>query len=229
MTFASTGASSADEYTFPYATCEVPPLTSKKSQWWWPDQPWSAAVNFTILCILGVFVCLARSWESRLFLALLWLFEASHTWAHCSHIAGGTQQGVTHSLACAVNLSLIVLLHRVAGGGKWPGVGVWALWGSLAVIDLWAFFFAGFIWSVLTQMALFFAILFYYYWRLPKWVQRWLMVLLVFSALVYAAVWNEKANCDAMLEFCPWFPWHVIVEGLSLFAMFILGWMFYRF
>ena len=225
---AAAAASSADEYTFPYSTCEVPPLTSSKC-WWWPDQPWSAAVNMIMLMVVLFFFVLARSWVSRAFIGSLFLFEASHTSAHWVHLPGFTQQWTTHMLAFVVNISLIMLLYRVSGG-SWPSAWVWAMWAALVLLDLYVFLWVGsFIWSVLTQVIIFYSIFFVYYSVLPKWVRRLLLVLLLFSGLIYAAVWNEKWNCGKMLDFCPWFPWHVIVEGLSIVPISLLAWMFYRF
>jgi len=218
----------ADEYTFPYSTCEIPPAASPQQERWWPEQPWSAAVNVLILSIVAAFVVLARSWASRLFLISLWFFEASHTWAHWAHVSGGVQQTLTHMLAFMVNASLIGLLYRVSNGFR-PGVWVWALWGALVVLDLWAFFVTGFVWSVMTQLALFFSIVFVFYSRLPTWVPRLLRVLLAFSGLIYGVIWNEKQNCAQMLKFCKWFPWHVIVESLSIVPITLLAWIFYRF
>jgi hypothetical protein len=201
-----------------------------------PEQPWSAFINVLMLIIVFGFFVAAKSWVSRAFIGALFIFEASHTSAHWVHMSGGLQQTVTHFLAFAVNLSLIVLLHRVSGTSSkseakrfWPGTWVWALWAALIVLDLWAFFVAGFVWSVLTQVVLFYSIFFAYYSVLPKWVQRLLWVLLLFSGLIYAAVWNEKLHCARMLEFCPWFPWHVVVESLSIVPITLLAWMFYRF
>jgi hypothetical protein len=202
-----------------------------------PEQPWSAFINVLILFILAAFLWQARSWASRAFIGALFIFEASHTWAHWTHMGRGMQQTVTHFLALAVNLSLIGLLHRVSGGTSskseakrfWPGTWVWALWAALIVLDLWAFFMVGFVWSVLTQLLLFFSIFFAYYGSLPKWVQRLLWVLLLFSGIIYGVIWNEKHNCARMLEFCPWFPWHVMVESLSIVPITMLAWMFYRF
>jgi hypothetical protein len=162
-----------------------------------------------------------QNWHAFWLLLPLLIFELNHTLSHFIHIPGSFLFTITHVSGFLVNLALLNFLYHVTR--TMPPWYYIALWGAILAVDGYAFFNLSFIYFVLTQIVLFIAILFFYYSRLSKPVQRSFQWILGSTVVIYLGFVNEKLHCKDMLNAFPNFPFHVIIETLSIVPIYLLS------
>jgi len=201
-------------YTFPFDTCETPQETGIA-------QPYSVLVNVVTCSIVAFFLVKTPHWHAFWLLLALLIFELNHTLSHFIHIPGSFLFTITHVSGFLVNLALLNFLYHVTKTlPPWYYI---ALWGIILAVDGYAFFNLSFIYFVLTQIVLFVAILFFYYPRLSQPVQRSFRWILGSTVVIYLGFVNEKLHCKDMLAAFPNFPFHVIIETLSIVPIYLLS------
>ena len=205
-------------YTFPFDTCETPQESGIA-------QPYSVFVNIITCSIVLYFLVKTKSSHAFLLLLALFIFELFHTLSHFTHIKGKFLYTATHITGFLVNISFLNFLYRYTH--VFPNIYYIGLICFILICDAYAFFNLSFIYFVLTQIILFITILFYYYPLLNKNIKTNLKIILVTTFLIYLAFVNEKMNCKKMLSAFPHFPFHMIIEALSIVPIYILSNTFY--
>ena len=207
------------EYTFPFDTCEIPQETGIA-------QPYSVSVNIITCLIVLSFLLHSKNIPNILLLLSLFVFEVFHTFSHFIHIKGPLQYTITHIAGFLVNIAFFNLLYRTTN--VFPPVYYIVFLLLILSIDLYSFFNLSFIYFVFTQIFFFIAILGFYYPLLPQKIKYNLHIILGFTLLIYLCFVNEKINCKRMLTLFPQFPFHVIIEIVSIIPIYLLSSTFYK-
>lgn len=206
-------------YTFPFDTCETPQESGIA-------QPYSVCVNVITCSIVLFFLIQTKSYHAFLLLLALLIFELFHTLSHFIHIKGKFLFTATHITGFLVNISFLNFLYRYTN--VFPATHYLIFLCGILVCDAYAFFNLSFIYFVLTQIIFFIAILFYYYPILNNNIKTNLKIILATTFLIYLAFVNEKMNCKNMLNSFPGFPFHMLIEALSIIPIYVLSNTFYR-
>jgi len=61
--------------------------------------------------------------------------------------------------------------------------------------------------------------------KLPRVVNRLLPILVILFAIIIALIFNEKYNCEAMMNTYV-FPYHIAVEILGLIISYLIAYIF---
>jgi hypothetical protein len=207
------------EYTFPFDTCEKPNKTGIA-------QPYSVCVNLITCLIILYFLVKTKSIHAFFLLFSLLVFELFHTFSHFIHIKGNFLFTITHIAGFLVNISFLNFLYNYTH--ILPKLYYLLFLIFILAIDAYCFINLSFIYFVLTQILLFVAILYYYYPMLPKQIKNKINLILLTTGLIYLCFVNEKLNCKAMLNMFPNFPFHVIIETLSIIPIYLLSSTFYN-
>jgi len=205
---------------FPFETCEKPTENE------WVAQPYSAAVNCLNSLIILFFLLQTKTTYTFLFLFVILLFEIVHTSSHIVHINGPLQTNIIHGFAYAINASLLYLLYRYSRilPSKWL-ILILFFWISL---DIYALFSLSTVFYILTQFAIFFSILFFYFTTLPTKTKSSLKWLILLGILIISLVYNEIRNCDEMAKLYPTAPFHILVEIPGVLFFYLICRYFYE-
>jgi hypothetical protein len=206
----------ADEYVFPFDTCELADHNSIFAQ------PYSASVNIvSILVILYFLTQCHRSQTIAFFVALL-AFEVWHTLSHCYHMESRTLQiRVIHALAYALNAT--ILLAVIALSGSMPSTTLIVVLLALIAFDAYSFIRLPMVFYFASQAAIVSVTILAYAQFAPDGVRTLLLCwLLPLIALLLAMFVNESYNCRAMLKWAP-FPYHAVLEGVGVVAFIVFG------
>ena len=133
---------------------------------------------------------------------------------------------ITHIAGFLVNISFLNFLYNYTH--ILPKLYYLFFLGCILLLDAYSFFNLSFIYFVLTQIFLFVAILYYYYPVLPKQIKSKIQLILLITGLVYLGFVNEKVNCKTMLNMFPKFPFHAIIETLSIIPIYLFSHTFYN-
>lgn len=207
------------DYTFPFDTCERPNKTGIA-------QPYSVFVNLITCSIVLFFLLKTKNNHSFFLLFSLLVFEIIHTFSHLIHIKGHFLVTITHIAGFLVNISFLNFLYNYTH--ILPKLYYLFFLGCILLLDAYSFFNLSFIYFVLTQIFLFVAILYYYYPVLPKQIKSKIQLILLITGLVYLGFVNEKVNCKTMLNMFPKFPFHAIIETLSIIPIYLFSHTFYN-
>lgn len=206
-------------YTFPFDTCEKPNKDGLVAQ------PYSVIVNIITCSIVFYFLTLTTTYRAFFLLLSLLIFELFHTLSHFIHIEGKFLYTITHISGFLVNLSFLNFLYNYTG--VFPSNSYLLFLGCILVADLFCFFNLSFIFFVATQILLFLAILVYYYNLLPSNIKYRIKLLVFSTILIYLLFVNEKMNCKKMMKMFPSFPFHMIIEIVSIIPIYFLSDTFY--
>jgi len=207
------------DYTFPFDTCEKPNKNGIA-------QPYSVCVNLITCSIVFYFLLKTTNSYNFLLLFSLLVFELFHTFSHFIHIKGNLLFTITHIAGFFVNISFFNFLYNYTH--TLPSTYYLLFLISILALDAFSFIHLSFIYFVLTQILLFVAILYYYYPLLPKQMKTKILFILLTTALIYLGFVNEKINCKSMLTAFPNFPFHVIIETVSIIPIYLLSSTFYN-
>lgn len=209
-----------EQYTFPFDTCEKVNHNSHVAQ------PFSTVVNFITCLVIGVFLLQAKSWGSFVVLMNFLLFELFHMYSHSQHIPGSIQINVLHTLAYAVNFSILYLFSTVTkrSFSKWFMLAL----GIIIAADIYALIHLSIVYYLATQSLFLLSTFFYFYPSLPKMIQSIVFPLVGAIGLIIVLFINEKENCRRMLEYNSDFPYHTIIEIAGLLFFYLLCSRLYR-
>ena len=210
---------SKNDFTFPFDTCETP-----KNKYF--AQPYSVSINFISILIVLYFLFKVHTLHAFLLLFSLLLFDISHTFSHFIHINPGIQIKLVHVLAYFLNFAFFYALYKCTK--KVPCIPFIIFLIIILLFDIYAFFNLSLLYYLFTQILFFFSIFIYYYQSLPKSMKQNLNILLIIIGMIYLGFVNEVFNCKKMLEKFPNFPFHAIIELLSLFAVYFFSVSFYN-
>jgi hypothetical protein len=206
-------------YTFPFDTCEIPNKNGVA-------QPYSVIINIITCSIVLYFLTLTTTYYSFFLLLSLLIFELFHTLSHFIHIKGKFLYTITHISGFLVNLSFLNFLYNYTG--IFPSNTYLIFLGCILIADLFCFLNLSFIFFIATQIFLFLAILYYYYNLLPSNIKERIQLLVFSTFLIYLLFVNEKMNCKKMMKIFPNFPFHMIIEIVSIIPIYYLSYTFYN-
>lgn len=208
------------EYKFPYDTCE------KKTTNTIAKQPYSAIIGIITCVLIIIFIFLSKSFHTKLFFISLLIFESLHTYSHFRHIPGNKQVFAVHSTSYLVTLSFLFWVIRQTK--IYPSYGFVLLLGLIFCFDIYAFNYLPFIFYFISQTLLFSSILISYYSFFPKTLKQNIPIIILFILLVIMFEVNEIFNCRRMLDFFPYFPYHILVETPGLIVFYIIAKSIYQ-
>jgi|LauGreDrversion2_6_1035139.scaffolds.fasta_scaffold01407_1 hypothetical protein len=205
-------------FNFPYDTCEASNQDS------FVKQPFSFGVGILTLLILSWFIYNAKTVQSKVLLGTLFAFEAFHAYSHMVHVQDFVQTRVIHGLAYFVNAALLWSLS--SSTRHFPEVWIIALLIGIVALDIYAFLYMPLVAYISTQFLLFFVIIAYFLRWLPVTVKQWIPWLSVIMIFIVILEINEQVNCTSLMQWAPWFPWHIFIELAGLTAIIIIANMF---
>jgi hypothetical protein len=199
---------------FPFNTCEARGNIV--------DQPYSASINILSCIILLYLLSQAQHPEIQFFIFSLFIFQAYHAYSHMfwSKNEESLEHVYTiHSITYIIIIALITAIAFISG--RPPNIPV-----ILAVITLDIFIlynYIGTVYNAVSGINIWVVVLITGLWnvKLPTVVQQLLPILLILFAVIIALFFNEKYNCDAMMNAYP-FPYHTAIEicGLVISSLF---------
>ena len=199
---------------FPFNTCEVRGDIV--------DQPYSASINVLSCIILLYLLSQAKHLEIRLFIASLFVFQAYHAYSHMfwneneyslQHVY------IIHATSYIIIIALITAISFISG--EIPYIPI--IFAAI-LLDIFILYnYIGTVYTAISGINMWVIILITGLWnvKLPEIVKQLLPILLMLFAVIIALFFNEKYNCDAMMNAYP-FPYHTAIEicGLIISSLF---------
>jgi hypothetical protein len=199
---------------FPFNTCEVRGDIV--------DQPYSASINVLSCIILLYLLSQAKHLEIRLFIASLFVFQAYHAYSHMfwsdneyslEHVY------IIHAISYIIVFALINAISFISG--EFPNIPI--IFGAI-LLDIYILYnYIGTLYNAISGINIWVIVLITGLWnvKLPAFVKRLLPILLMLFAVIIALFFNERYNCDAMMNAYP-FPYHTAIEicGLIISSLF---------
>ena len=208
-----------NEYTFPFDTCEK---INKNGI----AQPYSALFNFINCVIIFYFLLKTKQHYTFLLLFSIFCFELFHLFSHILHIEGQIQINITHSLTYFMNLAFFYAFYSYTN--KLPSYEFILYLILLVCFDIYSIFNLTIIYYLLSQSLIFISLLLYYFHYLPRFIQTSIYQIITFVIMIIFLFLNEKYNCKKMLNFYPYFPYHIFIETFGIGLFYIICSNFYK-
>jgi hypothetical protein len=209
-----------NEYTFPFDTCETPNTNGIIAQ------PWSVLFDCISVVIIIYFLMKTKTNYSFALIVSILMFELFHVFSHIIHIAGKIQTYILHSLALLINLLYINTLYNHTKVFPRP----WFLFYivCILIVDIYALFNLPFIFYFFTQILTFISTVLYYNKLMPQYYQKTIPYIIISLIVIYLIFVNESFNCKYMLSVYPNFPFHIIIEILSIIPFYFILSVYHR-
>lgn len=203
---------------FPFNTCEVRGEIV--------DQPYSASINIMSCIILLYLLSLAKHIEIKFFILSLFIFQAYHAYSHMfwkndeyslEHVY------IIHSISYLIVIALITALSFITG--KFPNIPIIF---TAILLDIYILYnYIGTVYNAVSGINILVIVLITGLWnvKLPINVKRLLPVLLILFLVLIVLFFNEKYNCDAMMNTYA-FPYHIAIEICGLIITSLLAYIF---
>ena len=199
---------------FPFNTCEVRGEIV--------DQPYSASINVVSCIILLYLLSQAKHIEIQFFILSLFIFQAYHAYSHMfwneneyslQHVY------IIHATSYIIIIALITAISFISG--EIPYIPI--IFAAI-LLDIFILYnYIGTVYNAISGINMWVIILITGLWnvKLPEIVKQLLPILLMLFAVIIALFFNEKYNCDAMMNAYP-FPYHTAIEicGLIISSLF---------
>lgn len=206
-------------YIFPFNTCEIPNKDGIA-------QPYSTLINLMSSLIVIYFITKSNNIHSKLFLLSILIFTLAHAYSHSIHINNNLQFLLVHYSAILFSILLINILYQ-----KTKIV----LPDNFIYIIIFLYIFDVYlvnnnysnIYSIINFIIIVLAILSYYYFHIPSNLKNNIYIIIIITIIAFIFEMNEIYNCKKMLEIYPNFPYHGIIEILTLIIIYILCSSFY--
>jgi len=207
-------------FTFPFSTCEPPQKEG------WLAQPYSVMFNLLGCIALVYFMSKTKRWTTFVLLFSLLLFELFHTFSHAAHMQGYINARSIHIIGYITLATIILVLSKHL---KMVSFSPWfvILLSILFLTDFYALLYLPFLYFFSTFVTMFLLILVFFYPFLSTKQQRDIFIIIGVSFLAVIAIFNEKFNCQRLLQWAPGFPFHIFVESFGALGLFLLGKFFY--
>jgi len=201
--------------TFPFNTCEVRADFA--------DQPYSASIDIISCIILLYLLSLAKHIEIQFFILSLFIFQAYHAYSHLFWSDDGEHSlehvYIIHAASYLIVIALITALSFISG--KPPYI---PLIFAAILLDFYIFLnYIGTVYNAISGINIWVVVLLTGLWhvKLPTVVKRLLPILLLLFLVIIGLFFNEKYNCEAMMNAYP-FPYHTAIEicGLVISSLF---------
>jgi hypothetical protein len=199
---------------FPFNTCEVRGDIV--------DQPYSASINIVSCIILLYLLSQAKHIEIQFFILSLFIFQAYHAYSHMfwneneyslQHVY------IIHATSYIIIIALITAISFITG--KLPNIPIIL---AAILLDIFILYnYIGTVYNAISGINMWVIILITGLWnvKLPDVVKQLLPILLMLFAFIIVLFFNEKYNCDAMMNAYQ-FPYHTAIEicGLIISSLF---------
>ena len=199
---------------FPFNTCEVRGEIV--------DQPYSASINILSCIILLYLLSQAKHIQIQFFILSLFIFQAYHAYSHLfwneneyslQHVY------IIHSTSYIIIIALITALSFISG--KPPNIPI--IFAAILLDIFLLYNYIGTVYNAISGINMWVIILITGLWnvKLPGVVKQLLPILLMLFAVIIVLFFNEKYNCDAMMNAYQ-FPYHIAIEicGLIISSLF---------
>ena len=199
---------------FPFNTCEVRGEIV--------DQPYSASINVLSCIILLYLLSQAKHIEIQFFILSLFIFQAYHAYSHMfwneneyslQHVY------IIHATSYIIIIALITAISFISGEIPYIPIILAAI-----LLDIFILYnYIGTVYNAISGINMWVIILITGLWnvKLPEFVKQLLPILLMLFGVIIVLFFNEKYNCDAMMNAYP-FPYHTAIEicGLIISSLF---------
>jgi hypothetical protein len=199
---------------FPFNTCEVRGDIV--------DQPYSASINILSCIILLYLLSQAKHIEIQFFILSLFIFQAYHAYSHLfwneneyslQHVY------IIHATSYIIIIALITAISFISGELPYIPIILAAI-----LLDIFILYnYIGTVYNAISGINMWVIILITGLWnvKLPEVVKQLLPMLLMLFAVIIVLFFNEKYNCDAMMNAYQ-FPYHIAIEicGLIISSLF---------
>lgn len=203
---------------FPFNTCEVRGELAD-----FADQPYSASIDIISCIILLYLLSLAKHIEIQFFILSLFIFQAYHAYSHLFWSDDGEHSlehvYIIHAASYLIVIALITAISFISG--KPPYI---PLIFAAILLDFYIFLnYIGTVYNAISGINIWVVVLLTGLWhvKLPTVVKRLLPILLLLFLVIIGLFFNEKYNCEAMMNAYP-FPYHTAIEicGLVISSLF---------
>ena len=203
---------------FPFNTCEVRGEIV--------DQPYSASINILSCIILLYLLSQAKNIEIKFFILSLFIFQAYHAYSHMywnndeyslEHVY------IIHAISYLIVIALITAITFITG--KLPNIPIIFV---AILIDIFILYnYIGTVYNAISGINIWVIVLITGLWNvnLPINVKRLLPILLILFVVIIVLFFNEKYNCDAMMNAYP-FPYHTAIETMGLIISALFAYIF---
>jgi hypothetical protein len=199
---------------FPFNTCEVRGDIV--------DQPYSASINILSCIILLYLLSQAKHIEIQFFILSLFIFQAYHAYSHLfwneneyslQHVY------IIHATSYIIIIALITAISFISGELPYIPIILAAI-----LLDIFILYnYIGTVYNAISGINIWVIILITGLWnvKLPEVVKQLLPILLMLFVVIIVLFFNEKYNCDAMMNAYQ-FPYHIAIEicGLIISSLF---------
>ena len=207
------------DYKFPFDTCETPNKTGIA-------QPYSALFNVINCFVIIFFLVKTKNIYAFILLSSILIFEIFHVFSHCVHIKGNIQTNVIHFLAYLINFSFFSLFYNYTNTLPHYGFIIYLL--LLICFDIYSIFNLSIVYYFASQSIIFVSLLLFYYPLFPKYIQNAINTIIILVIAIVGLIFNEKYNCNKMLEAYPQFPFHILIEILGIYLFYVICSNFYK-
>jgi hypothetical protein len=199
---------------FPFNTCEVRGDVV--------DQPYSASINILSCIILLYLLSMSKHIEIQFFILSLLIFQAYHAYSHMfwsKNEESLIHVYIIHSITYVIIITLITAISFISG--KPPNIPIIF---AVIMLDMFILYnYIGTVYNAISGINIWIVVLITGLWnvKLPIIVKQLLPILLILFGVVIILFFNEKYNCQAMMDAYP-FPYHTAIEivGLIISALF---------
>jgi hypothetical protein len=203
---------------FPFNTCEV--------RGEFVDQPYSASINILSCIILLYLLSQAKNIEIKFFIVSLFIFQAYHAYSHMfwddnnyslKHVY------IIHAISYIIIIALITALTFISG--KLPNIPIIL---TAILLDIYILYnYIGTVYNAISGINIWVIVLITGLWnvKLHSDIKRLLLILLILFVVIIALFFNEKYNCDAMMNTYV-FPYHIAIEILGLIISSLFAYIF---
>jgi hypothetical protein len=183
-------------------------------------QPYSTGINILNIAVIIYFLTKTKHAYTFYFIFSILLFEIFHTLSHMFHIHRQIQTNLVHSMVYLINATFLYTVYRHSGiPPSFFLMFIICIWIGL---DIYAMLHLSMVFYIITQLGIFFSILFFYYSILPTNSKNSIPWLFIIGLLIVCLVYNEMRNCEEMENLYPDAPFHILVEIPGLFFFYIL-------
>lgn len=199
---------------FPFNTCEIRGNIV--------DQPYSASINILSCIILLYLLLQAKHIEIRFFILSLLIFQAYHAYSHMfwsDNEESLIHVYIIHSITYIIIFALITAISFISG--ELPNIPIIF---TVILLDMFILYnYIGTVYNAISGINIWVVVLITGLWnvKLPAIVKQLLPMLLILFGVIILLFFNEKYNCQAMMEAYP-FPYHTAIEicGLVISSLF---------
>jgi hypothetical protein len=203
---------------FPFNTCEV--------RGKFVDQPYSASINILSCILLLYLLLLAKHIEIQFFILSLFIFQAYHAYSHMfwdDNEYSLIHVYIIHTITYIIIFALISAISFISG--KPPNFPI-----ILAVImlDIYILYnYIGTVYNAVSGINIWVIVLITGLWnvKLPAIVKQLLPILLMLFIVIIVLFFNEKYNCNSMMEYYV-FPYHIAIEIMGLIISSLFAYIF---